>query len=75
MINRLPLSDDQRGLLTQLLRYGITGGFVTLLGVAAYAAAVRFGQIAPLIANVIAYLISMGFGYVMHGRYSFRGHA
>jgi putative flippase GtrA len=74
MINRLPLNDDQRSLVTQLLRYGITGGFVTLLGVAAYAAAVRIGQIAPLIANVIAYLISMGFGYVMHGRYSFRGH-
>jgi putative flippase GtrA len=74
MINHLPLTDDQRTLFTQLLRYGVTGGLVTLLGVAAYATSVRVGHIAPLIANVIAYLIAMGFGYFMHGRYSFRGH-
>lgn len=74
MINRLPLSDDQRALAIQFLRYGVTGGFVTLLGVAGYAVAVRIGQLPPLIANVIAYLISMAFGYVMHARYSFRGH-
>jgi putative flippase GtrA len=74
MINRLPLTDDQRALFAQLLRYGVTGGFVTALGVAAYAVAVRMGQVAPLLANIIAYLVSMAFGYFMHGRYSFRGH-
>ena len=74
MINRLPLTDDQRVLFAQLLRYGVTGGFVTILGVAAYAAAVRIGHVAPLLANIIAYVVSMAFGYFMHGRYSFRGH-
>lgn len=74
MINRLPLNDNQRSLFAQLLRYGVTGGFVTLLGVAAYAAAVQFFHVAPLVSNIIAYLIAMGFGYFMHARYSFRGH-
>jgi putative flippase GtrA len=74
MLNRLPLSDDHRALMMQLLRYGVTGGFVTVLGVLGYAVAVRFGHFAPLLANILAYLISMGFGYFMHGRYSFQGH-
>lgn len=74
MLDRLPLTEDRRTLLLQLLRYGVTGGFVTILGVMAYAVAVRVGNVAPLLANILAYLVSMGFGYVMHGRYSFRGH-
>jgi len=74
MPDRLPLRDDTRALLAQLLRYGVTGGFVTILGVAAYAAAVRVFDVTPLLANILAYLVSMGLGYFMHGRYSFRGH-
>ena len=72
MIDRLPLTKDQRALLAQVLRYGITGGFVTLLGVGAYLVAVRGLDVPPLAANVIAYLVAVGFGYFMHARYSFR---
>ncbi len=74
MLNRLPLSNDQRVLLVQLLRYGLTGGFVTLFGVAAYALAVRWAMLPPLASNLIAYLVSMILGYYMHARFSFRGH-
>lgn len=72
MLDRLPLNNDQRALLGQVVRYGITGGIVTALGVAAYLVAVGWADFAPLVANIIAYLVSMTFGYFMHARFSFR---
>ena len=78
MLDRLPLNKDQRALVGQVLRYGITGGIVTTFGVAAYLVAVGWGQMAPLVSNIIAYLVSMALGYFMHARFSFRetsGHA
>ncbi len=72
MLDRLPLSNDQRTLLGQIVRYAITGGIVTALGVAAYLVAVGWGRVPPLGANVIAYLVSMALGYFMHARFSFR---
>ena len=74
MLDRLSLTTDQRMLAMQIIRYALTGGFVTILGVAGYALCVRILHLAPLLANVFAYLISMGFGYFMHGRFSFRDH-
>lgn len=74
MLDRLPLSPQRRDLLAQFLRYGVTGGIVTLFGVAAYAGFVRLAHWPPLAANVGAYLVSMALGYVLHARYSFRGH-
>lgn len=72
MLDRLPLNKDQRTLLSQILRYGVTGGVVTAFGVAAYLIAVGWGQVSPLGSNVIAYLVSMALGYFMHARFSFR---
>ncbi|MDB5688053.1 MAG: GtrA family protein [Rhizorhabdus sp.] len=72
MLKALPLTDDQRALLGQVLRYAITGGFVTLLGIGTYALFVRMVGAPPLAANVAAYLVSMALGYVLHGRFSFR---
>ena len=72
MLDRLPLNKDQRALVGQVLRYGITGGIVTTFGVAAYLVAVGWGQMAPLVSNIIAYLVSMALGYFMHARFSFR---
>lgn len=72
MLDRLPLNNDQRALVMQVLRYGITGGIVTIFGVAAYLVAVGWANVPPLAANVIAYLVSMALGYFMHARFSFR---
>ena len=72
MLDRLPLNNDQRVLVTQVLRYGITGGIVTAFGVGAYLVAVRALHLPPLASNVVAYLVSMALGYFMHARFSFR---
>ncbi|QHL90257.1 GtrA family protein [Sphingomonas changnyeongensis] len=65
---------EQRALYGQLVRFLITGGFVTLLGAAVYAVPAQFMGVPPLAANVLAYLVAALIGYVMHSRWSFRGH-
>jgi len=59
--------------LGQLIRFGLVGGFVTALGAGVYLAAALTG-VAPLVANVLAYVTAMATGYVLHSRVSFRGH-
>jgi putative flippase GtrA len=75
MLKSLPLDDSQRALIAQILRYAVTGGFVTLLGVIVYALFVRIVGTAPLVANIAAYLVAMAAGYFLHGRFSFRDQA
>lgn len=68
------LTEDQRALAMQFIRYGITGGFVTFAGAAVYwwlATPMRFD---PQVAINLAYMVSMVLGYFLHGRYSFKGH-
>lgn len=61
-------------LLGQLIRFGITGLFVTALGAGAYwILATPFGW-SPALAAVAGYLVAAGTGYVLHSRFSFRGH-
>jgi putative flippase GtrA len=61
-------------MLAQIVRYTITGGFVTAFGAAIYWVLATFLGIAPLVANLAAYLVMVSLGYVMHSRWSFRGH-
>mgnify|MGYP003575012567 CR=1 FL=1 len=61
-------------LFGQLVRYGLTGGFITALGAALYWITATFLGVHPLIANVLAYLLCVTVGYVLHSRWSFRGH-
>ncbi|HXH53944.1 MAG TPA: GtrA family protein [Sphingomicrobium sp.] len=60
--------------LGQVVRFGITGAFVTALGVAVYAIVALGLRWHPQLGNVLAYLVAMITGYVMHSRWSFRGH-
>jgi putative flippase GtrA len=61
-------------LLGQLIRFGMVGGFVTALGVAAYWIPATFFGVAPLLANLLGYAVAVAFGYVLHSRVSFKGH-
>ena len=61
-------------LLGQLIRFGLVGGFVTILGVAAYWVPATFYGVPPLLANLLGYAVAMVFGYVLHSKVSFRGH-
>lgn len=68
------LSPRRRTVLAQLIRFGISGAFVTALGVAVYALVALVLRWHPQLGNVLAYLVAMATGYVMHSRWSFRGH-
>jgi putative flippase GtrA len=68
--------DERRvaGLSGQLLRFGLVGGFVTALSAAVYYAFAAWAGVAPLLANVLGYLLGGVLGYGLHSRFSFRGH-
>lgn len=61
-------------LFGQLVRYAFTGGFITALGAALYWVTATFMGFHPLVANTFAYTLCVAIGYVLHSRWSFRGH-
>jgi putative flippase GtrA len=68
------LSPEKRTVLAQLVRFIISGATVTALGVAVYAVVALVVRWHPQVGNMLAYLVAMGTGYVMHSQWSFRGH-
>lgn len=72
MLSTLP--DDRREVLMQLLRFLISGALVTALGVGVYALVALGLRWHPQLGNFLAYAVAMATGYVMHSRWSFRGH-
>ena len=68
------LSTERRTMLAQLLRFVVSGATVTALGVAVYALVALVLRWHPQLGNVLAYLVAMATGYVMHSRWSFRDH-
>lgn len=68
------LSPERRTVLWQLIRFVISGATVTALGVGVYAIVALLLRWHPQVGNILAYLVAMGSGYVMHSQWSFRGH-
>ena len=66
------LSPERRAILSQLMRFLISGALVTILGVAVYAFVALVLRWHPQVGNLLAYLVAMASGYVMHSRWSFR---
>jgi putative flippase GtrA len=68
------LIERQEGLLGQMIRFGLTGALLTLLVAAGYwVLATPFG-VEPMLSMTINYLVFTGLGYVLHSRFSFKGH-
>lgn len=73
-LNELQLSEEHREVVGQLVRFGLTGGFVTLLYAIVYSPLAKYHVVTPQIANLAGYFVAMVTGYVLHSRWSFRGH-
>ena len=65
---------DRRAMFGQLVRFIISGGIVTALGVGVYALVALVLHWHPQLGNFLAYVVAMATGYVMHSRWSFRDH-
>ena len=61
-------------MLGQLMRFIVSGAFVTALGVGVYAIVALVLRWHPQLGNFLAYAVAMATGYVIHSRWSFRGH-
>ncbi|HVE01006.1 MAG TPA: GtrA family protein [Sphingomicrobium sp.] len=68
------LSPERRTVLAQLARFVVSGAFVTALGVGVYAIVALVLRWHPQLGNFLAYVVAVVTGYVMHSRWSFRGH-
>ena len=74
MPNFLTLDDDRRALALQFMRYGLTGGFLTILAAGLYWVLATPFHYAPQTAINLAYLLAVVLGYFLHGAFSFKGH-
>ena len=61
-------------LLGQIIRFGLTGGLLTLLVAGGYWLVAEFLGVDPLLSMTLNYLVFTGLGYFLHSRWSFRGH-
>ena len=61
-------------MVAQLMRFLVSGATVTALGVGVYAVVALLLRWHPQLGNVLAYVVAMATGYVMHSRWSFRDH-
>ena len=67
-------NDERRAMLGQLIRFIISGALVTALGVGVYAVVALVLRWHPQLGNFLAYAVAVATGYVMHSKWSFRGH-
>jgi putative flippase GtrA len=61
-------------LVGQFIRFGLAGGLLTILIAAGYLFGVRVGGLDPSLSLLINFIIISSLGYVLHSRFSFKGH-
>ena len=64
----------ESGLLGQLIRFVIAGGITTGLYTLVYSPLAGLGITSEQVANICGYLVAMTSGYLLHSKWSFRGH-
>jgi putative flippase GtrA len=65
---------DRDDVLAQAVRFGLTGGLLTVLVASGYWAVAELGGVEPMVSMTLNYLLFTALGYVLHSRFSFRGH-
>lgn len=68
------LTDEHRQVVLQLLRFGFSGGVATAISLVVYYGMAVLRRDPPQLANFVAYLVAVVVGYILHSRFSFRGH-
>ena len=60
--------------LGQLIRFGLTGGLLTLLVAGGYWIVADVFGVEPMLSLTLNFVVFTFLGYVLHSRFSFRGH-
>jgi putative flippase GtrA len=68
-----PIIERHGALLGQLARYAVTGGLATIVNIGVYWV-LAAGGMNPNLAWAFGYVAAVIVGYVVHSRWSFRGH-
>ncbi len=68
------LNEDTQQLAGQVIRFGVSGGFLTLLVAGGYWAVARFAGVDPNVSLTLVFIVASGVGYLLHSRWSFKGH-
>lgn len=71
---RQPAPDRGRELLGQLVRYALTGGLASIVNIGVYWALAAEAGLHPNFAWLLGFVAAVLVGYVVHSRWSFRGH-
>jgi putative flippase GtrA len=66
--------DRHSALIGQMVRFGLTGGLLTVLVAGGYWIVADVFGVEPMLSMTLNYLAATGLGYVLHSRFSFRGH-
>jgi putative flippase GtrA len=61
-------------LVGQMIRFGLTGGLLTVLVAGGYWVVAEVFGVEPMVSMTLNYLAFTGLGYFLHSRFSFRGH-
>jgi putative flippase GtrA len=67
-------NEEQKILLGQIVRFGLTGGLLTVMVAAAYWGVATFLGVDPMVSMTLVYLVFTGLGFVLHSKWSFKGH-
>ncbi|HZF93995.1 MAG TPA: GtrA family protein [Allosphingosinicella sp.] len=70
----MKLLRDNRELVAQVVRFGMTGVLLTLLVAGGYWIAADVFGVEPMLSMTLNYLVFTALGYVLHSRFSFKGH-
>jgi putative flippase GtrA len=70
----MKLIRDNRALLGQMVRFGLTGVLLTLLVAGGYWILADLFGVEPMLSMTVNYLVFTCLGYVLHSRFSFKGH-
>ena len=69
----MKLIGEHKEIAGQLVRYGLTGGLASLVNIGVYWV-LAAGGMDPNLAWTIGFLAAVLVGYMVHSRWSFRGH-
>jgi putative flippase GtrA len=61
-------------ILGQLVRFGMTGGLLTVLVAGGYWVVATLFRVEPMLSLTLNFVVFTGLGYLLHSRFSFRGH-